>query len=142
MPQTQVVNLIFLLGSRASQMRKVLTLHRAHPPARADNLLLAHVHVQEALLPLFESSADLAAADKAMHLGDPQFGDMVSSAPAKQTDASARLTIVWRGRTGGERDSPSQLDPVHAHHASACSQAQRLWSELRGRLPLLRQHDG
>ena len=128
----QVVNLIFLLGSRASQLRKVLAprspaLHPrarlpAHPPTRP----------QEALLPYFDSPADLLAADKAMHQGDlAKYGEMVTPgtrlAPAVQTDANAPPHVaVWLGRTGGDRAPPSQLDRAHANYTSACSQAQRL----------------
>ena len=70
-------------------------------------------------------------------------GGMVTPGPAVQTEANAPPHVaVWLGRTGGDRAPPSQLDRAHAHHTSACSQAQRLRQSLRGRLPLLRRHDG
>ena len=162
----QVVNLIFLLGSRASQLRKVLAprspaLHPrarlpAHPPTRPRqplvrarlvssclrpfmdpcpivvNELMPSTAIQEALLPYFDSPADLLAADKAMHQGDlAKYGEMVTPgtrlAPAVQTDANAPPHVaVWLGRTGGDRAPPSQLDRAHANYTSACSQAQRL----------------
>lgn len=87
---------------------------------------------QEALLPYFDSPADLLAADKAMHQGDlAKYGEMVTPgtrlAPAVQTDANAPPHVaVWLGRTGGDRAPPSQLDRAHANYTSACSQAQRL----------------
>ena len=88
--------------------------------------------IQEALLPYFDSPADLLAADKAMHQGDlAKYGEMVTPgtrlAPAVQTDANAPPHVaVWLGRTGGDRAPPSQLDRAHANYTSACSQAQRL----------------
>ena len=40
---------------------------------------------QEALLPYFDSAADLLAADKAMHQGDlAKYGEMVSSWPPRR----------------------------------------------------------
>lgn len=91
MPQIQVVNLIFLLGSRASQLRKVLAPRspalnpRARVPARpSEATSCACAAWQEALLPYFDSPAELLAADKAMHQGDlVAYNEMVSClAPA------------------------------------------------------------
>ena len=111
---------------------------RAHPPTRpparplvrgptALTISCACAVWQDALLPYFDSPADLLAADKAMHQGDlAKYGEMVSSWHPRREAANVPLTCLACGRTGGDRTPPSQRDRAHAHHAGACPQAQRL----------------
>ena len=108
----QVVNLIFLLGSRASQLRKVLAprspaLHPRGAPARPpahppEATSCARTARQEALLPYFDSPADLLAADKAMHKGDlAKYGEMVTPGTRRadrSERAASRGCLAWPHR--------------------------------------------